>query len=121
MATYVFASFDEFKEKGELLYENLIKASNSPEWDHKLGSLKSTEILLDPGFVTDAQWKYFALRSLTHASLIDKPIASLLLGFRYEQDIVQVEGDQFIIPNGSISGSLQGMYLFIEPDGRATS
>lgn len=121
MATHTYASFDEFKQKGELLYENLIKATNSPEWDHKLGSLKSTEILLDPGLVTDAQWKYFALRSLTHASLIDKPVASLLMGFRYEQDIVRVENGQYIVPNGNISGSLQGMYLFIEPDGRAHS
>jgi hypothetical protein len=121
MANHTYSSFEEFKEQNNLLYKNLIDASNCSDWNQPIGSLNSASVLDNPGLVTDAQWGWFVRRSLSYDSLKDKSVSFLIQHFYYVQDSVSCEDVHYTVPNGNICGGLQGIHFHIDKDGVARS
>ena len=76
---------------------------------------------VNPFFVTDAQWAKIAVRMLSYDNLKGKTLPEVIDDFYYEQQTLKIGGETFYIPNGNITGAMQGMFMGISPDGTITT
>lgn len=84
-------------------------------WDMQSGN--QWNIAENPDWVTDAQWRTFALRILNFDSLRSMTLQEVIANFHYDQKIVVVGVDRFYLPSGTISGWLQGMFMSMDAEG----
>jgi len=120
MAT-VFADYTELEHTDSATYKLIVRLSNHPTYKivgnaYDMGA-GGWNVGNNPDFVTDAQWRTLALRSLSYEGLREMPLAEIVKHFDYEQKTVRIEGVTYYVPTGSLHGRLQGMLLCVYPDG----
>lgn len=72
---------------------------------------------VNPSLVTDAQWAKIAVRMLSYDNLKGKTLPEVIDSFYYEQQSLKIGSETFYIPNGNITGTMQGMLMCISADG----
>ena len=113
----IYSDFTELKRQDHRTYGLLVKCSNSSSYVR--GDMKPDHwyLRVNPFFVTDAQWATIAVRILSYDSLKGKTLPEVIDSFYYEQKTLKIGDETFCIPEGSITGTMQGMLMCIRADG----
>lgn len=123
----MFDSYEQLRKDDYELYKLLGKLGNCAKYKCQISGKASNWDMVaggwfvenNPVFVTDAQWAYIAMRMLNYESLHDVSLKEFIKSFYYQQDQVRVGQDRYFVPNGSICGHMQGMFVCIYPNGEA--
>lgn len=122
-----FTSYSQLRETDKATYKLIGKLGHKTKyhyrtlpdggevWDMESGN--QWNIAENPDWVTDAQWRTFALRILAFESLRSMTLSEVIANFHYDQKIVAVGDDRYYLPRGTISGWLQGMFMCMDAEG----
>lgn len=116
-AMAIYSDFTALKRQDPTTYELLVKCSNFSSYVGRDMKPGHWYLRVNPFFVTDAQWAKIAVRILSYDSLKGKTLPEVIDSFYYEQKALKVGGETFYIPEGSITGTMQGMLMCIRADG----
>jgi hypothetical protein len=104
-------------------YSSYIEFKKSSPQDYKMLSMilddrpTSWAVHEHPWLLSPAQWERIARRCFSYDELRDLSLFHILKNFSYELKSVEVEGIVYVIPTGAIQGCLQGMFMYITPEG----
>lgn len=120
-----FTSYEELKESDNYTYKVLASISNCPCYSIPKGDMKYGSggwfIAVNPSFVTDKQWSFFANRIIAYKNLQNLTFKEVIDGFFYEQEKISVDGVTFFVPTGNICGWMQGMFMCVDKDGNVNT
>jgi hypothetical protein len=119
MAT-TYASFSSLERSAPETYSLIVRLGNLSDYVYQSGGwdMKTLE-----GWLCSSNYELLSEKHLRAflrllSAKRDKSLFEVLDQFRFELQLISVEGDTFRIPTGAICGWLNGLFMYIDADGR---
>lgn len=121
----VYASFSSLERSDPALHTLIVYLGNLPSYTYQSGGWDMKELsdwLCSSNYelLSEKHLRAF-LRLLSAESMRDKSLFWVLGRFRFELQSITVEGDVFRVPTGAICGWLNGIFMYIDADGRVNT